>query len=63
MGCLLFRGSLSIEVSGRAVKVFASVHYITVVDICYRGVTTKRGSTVCIATPVYSGQKNSEHVG
>ena len=40
-GCMLFRGCLSIEVNGRAVRI---VHYI--VGVRYSGVSIKRGSTV-----------------
>ena len=42
--CLLFRGCLSIEVNGMAVRTFRIVHYI--VGVRYSGVSIKRGSTV-----------------
>ena len=43
-GCPLFRGCLSIEVNGRAVRTFRIVRYI--VGVRYSGVSVKRGSTV-----------------
>ena len=44
-GCPLFRGCLSIEVNGRAVRTFRIVRYIVAVH--YLGVFIKWGSTVC----------------
>ena len=45
VGCLLFRGYLSIEVNGRAIGTFRYVRYI--VGVRYSGVSVKWGSTVC----------------
>ena len=47
-GVSLFRGCLSIEVSGRAVGTFRIVRYI--VGVRYSGVSVKRGSTVYYIT-------------
>ena len=44
VGCLLFRGCLSIEVNGRAVGTFRIARYI--VGVRYSGVSVKWGSTV-----------------
>ena len=44
VGCLLFRGCLSVEVNGRAVGTFRIVHYI--VGVRYSGVSVKQSSTV-----------------
>ena len=45
-GCPLFRGCLSIEVNGRAIRTFRIVLYI--VGVHYSGVSVKRGSTVSV---------------
>ena len=45
-GCPLFRGCLSIEVSGRAVGTFRIVRYI--MGVRYSGVSVKWGSTVVV---------------
>ena len=49
-GCPLFRGCLSIEVTGRAVGTFRIVRYI--VGVRYSGVSIKRGSTVIVVIVV-----------
>ena len=53
-GCPLFRGCLSIEVNGRAVRTFIIVRYI--VGVRYSGVSVKRGSTV-VWRPVQAGSQ------
>ena len=55
-GCPLFRGSLSIEVSGRAVGTFRIVCYI--VGVHCSGMSVNRGSTVLTTSHSFNMSSN-----